>query len=425
LIESFLEKFFSRLDDNTRMKISFVLLLAVLPASLVSAAAPSLQEFERHITSELQAQSPQAVPLFQEASQARDKGDFKRAAELLTQVETLAPKFSHAYRRHAHAALELQDFETARRLIRQAVQLDESGLNQVMLGVVLMADREQRSKLLGEALDVTRRGRLQALDDVTVQGMAGQVALEAGDAELLRSATVQLERLDPDGAATLLDRAILLAMQGDFNDALEKLDSAHAHGLPDDVYRELRGRMRQERPFYQQVGPVAWRVVVAWLAGMAILFVLGLVLSAITLRASARPPSQQQAHARGHEALLRRVYATVLWLCCAYYYVSIPFALAAVVLGGGGLIYAFFAIGHIPIKLVVIIGGVVLVSVFATLKSLFVRGSNEAPGKPLALEEHPQLRATSTKWRGAWAPVRSTPSTSRPAPKSPSPSAAG
>jgi Zn-dependent protease with chaperone function len=186
---------------------------------------------------------------------------------------------------------------------------------------------------------------------------------------------------------SLLDNSLRLALHGLGARSRNRRDAVDR----DDLERFARHETHDDDS--PSMLALAWWLFVAWLLGMAILFVLGLVLSAMTLRASARPPAVEQAHARGSAAALRRVYATVLWLCCAYYYVSIPFALATVVLGGGGLIYLLFAAGHVPIRLVLLIGLIVIVTIWATLKSLFVRGSNEAPGKQLALAEHPKLRA--------------------------------
>ncbi|APR86392.1 Zn-dependent protease with chaperone function [Minicystis rosea] len=135
------------------------------------------------------------------------------------------------------------------------------------------------------------------------------------------------------------------------------------------------------------------RVGMWWLCGLAFFLIVGFVLSRATLAASQRVPREPGGHAQGLDAVLRRVYRAVLWCCCAYYYVSIPIVLGGVVALGGGLIYAFFAIGTIPIKLVLIIAVGVFVTVAAVLKSLFVQRSNADPGTPVDLDENPKLRA--------------------------------
>jgi Zn-dependent protease with chaperone function len=81
-----------------------------------------------------------------------------------------------------------------------------------------------------------------------------------------------------------------------------------------------------------------------------------------------------------------------LTLSATFYYLSIPIVLLLVLAIGCSLIYACFAIGHIPIKLVVIIAAVAGVSVWSMLKSLFIRPSDEDPGMKIDLTQEPRLR---------------------------------
>jgi Zn-dependent protease with chaperone function len=90
---------------------------------------------------------------------------------------------------------------------------------------------------------------------------------------------------------------------------------------------------------------------------------------------------------------VRRVYAAVLFLCSAFYYVSIPIVIAIVIAAGGGLIYGFIILGRIPIKLLVLAVLVVGVSVISILKSLFIRRNDEEPGMKVDLAAEPRLRA--------------------------------
>jgi Zn-dependent protease with chaperone function len=90
---------------------------------------------------------------------------------------------------------------------------------------------------------------------------------------------------------------------------------------------------------------------------------------------------------------MRKIYAVVLALTSIYFYLSIPFVLLLVLAAGGGLIYLFFAIGRIPIKLVALIAIVVLVTLWAMLKSLFIRRRDEDPGELLPEEKAPKLWA--------------------------------
>lgn len=130
-----------------------------------------------------------------------------------------------------------------------------------------------------------------------------------------------------------------------------------------------------------------------WAASLLVLLSLGALLSSATLRAAGRVPGHRSGEAQGSDAFLRRIYKTVLWLSCAYYWVSIPLIMLAVVGFGGGLLYFFLEIGRIPIKLAIIIVVLMFVTLAAIVKSLFARGSDEDPGLPLDLDGQPRLRA--------------------------------
>ena len=68
--------------------------------------------------------------------------------------------------------------------------------------------------------------------------------------------------------------------------------------------------------------------------------------------------------------------------------------IAAVIVLAGAIIYGFIMLGRIPIKLLLLVGIVALVSVWSMLRSLFIRrGADEDPGRPLAEPEAPALWA--------------------------------
>jgi Zn-dependent protease with chaperone function len=134
-------------------------------------------------------------------------------------------------------------------------------------------------------------------------------------------------------------------------------------------------------------------IATAWIGTLLLLLAGGGLLSQATLRAARRVPPQPSGQAQGADALLRRVYRAVLWMSCAFYWVSIPLVALVVLAAAGGVLYLLFSIGHIPIKiilLVVIFAGVTLKSI---VKSLFVRTTDDDPGLRLDLAGQPRLRA--------------------------------
>ncbi len=106
--------------------------------------------------------------------------------------------------------------------------------------------------------------------------------------------------------------------------------------------------------------------------------------------------TDRQGEAATGAAALRRIYATVLWLTCAAYYLSLPLVLLAISGGAVAIFLGLQAAGTIPIKLVVVVAIVALVSVWAVLKSLWVslvRPRQDQPGQPLDLAGHPRFEA--------------------------------
>ncbi len=113
------------------------------------------------------------------------------------------------------------------------------------------------------------------------------------------------------------------------------------------------------------------------------------MLSKLTLLSVSRTPKAENVHATVADQWLRRIYRVVLWVTCAFYYLSLPI-IALLVLGlGGGIIYGFVALGRIPIKLVVIVAIVTFISLWAMLKSIFTRPRESEPGSKAAPEPEP------------------------------------
>ena len=199
-----------------------------------------------------------------------------------------------------------------------------------------------RVELAREAANLDR-------SDPYVHVVRGQVALVNADLPELDAALMALTLvIAPDDVGTRYFSAISEVSHGDAEAALQSLAEARKAGLPDEAYQPLHDSIMKARP----LGPrlVRWAGITAqiWIVGALMLLAAGSILSVVTLRRSERAPPDAQATAKGFEAVLRRSYRIVLWICCAYYYASMPILLALVLLTGGGLIYAFFAMVGYP-----------------------------------------------------------------------------
>jgi Zn-dependent protease with chaperone function len=357
-----------------------------------AAHADEKTDFEARIVAELAAKNPEAVTVFQKANDARDRGDAAQARELYRQVHAMAPGFDHATRRLCGAESQLGNRAEAIALCREALKLDGSTENQTALASVLgshgapSADLDEAQRLVDKAI-------ARAPQKVFVQQAACGVAVAKQDLGALDRCVRALKNLAPDETSTHMYAFVLDASTGKLAAARASLDRARALGLPKDEYDRLGGMLEQATPLYERVLSIGWKVAVAWVGSFLLLLALGTALSRAALRALGTRPERVDGHPQGAEKTLRRLYRGVLWLCCAFYYLSIPLLLLLVVAGGGGIIFGFVALGTIPIKLLLIVAVITLTTVWAVVKSIFVRTKQTDPGVRLDLAEHPRLQA--------------------------------
>jgi Zn-dependent protease with chaperone function len=369
---------------------------AFLAAALVGAAPPSQDAFDARITVELESQSPGAALVWKQANAARAAEDHKKAAALYSEVIRLAPDFVHAKRRLAGEEQALGHRKKALSLAREALAEDRSPENMVGLAIVLSrgVGRDQPTAAeKKEAFRLVQEAAKSAPDDYHAQAALAELALQNEDQERLGRAADRLLEIAPEEVATHQVAFLRAALEGRWNDAEASLERAHELGMPEADYRKMQGVLKQARPATAGLlSKLAWTGGV-WLGVLLSLLLVGTLLSGAVLREAEVLPTQASGQAQGGGAALKKAYAVVLWLSCAFYYVSLPLVALTVVLAGGGILYAIFSVGHIPVKLVLLVVIVVIATLWSMLKSLFVRGSDEDPGQRLDLRAHPRLRA--------------------------------
>jgi Zn-dependent protease with chaperone function len=91
------------------------------------------------------------------------------------------------------------------------------------------------------------------------------------------------------------------------------------------------------------------------------------------------------------ESSLARLYAISLCFGLVLFYLAIPFVIVGLLGLTGLLLYGIFALGRIPVKLVVIIFVVGVSMAWAVFKSLFTRPAQGSFGVPKTAEECPRL----------------------------------
>lgn len=389
------------------MRILRLCLVLAVSVSAASAAEPAagagtyletLEKFDERIHAELRAADPEAESVLANADAARARGDHRVAADLYAEVFKKAPAFVHALRRQAAEESRLGNRAGAVTLALQAVQLDRNADNLATFASVLGApsqlassdDKANASKLAAEAVAL-------APENAHAHMVRAQIATLNSDLPALNASIAGLLRLVPNDPNTHFFRSIAHASSGRFDEAFASLEEAHRLGLPDDFYRKAKGGLANAQPLGPRLARWSAVTAVTWIAVGLLLFVAGAALSMITLRKSERAPADPTAGPTSFESGLRSFYRVVLGVCCVYYYLSLPILFALVLLVGGGLIYEMLTVGHIPIKLVIVVFVATVVTGWSILKSLIVRSKTGDPGERLDLEREPSLRELLVK----------------------------
>lgn len=376
------------------MRVRVAVVFVVLCLSL-SALATSSEEFDARLDRELQALDPSAVVSWRKANEARAAANHAEAIRLYAEVFGRVPQFVHALRRQAGEELESGNRTAALEHARQAVAMEESAENMAFLAHALVSvpNGEATAQEIAEAKGLAIRATQLNPNDAYEQSVAATVAMSADDLEMLRSAVQRLEVIEPKAAGTHVLRSMLDASEGNWSDARAALDRASALGLPKAAYDNLRNQFDEATPFYIRWWKPVAIAVGAWFAVFVLLLLAGSILSQAALRATREVPVGGDGKVEGLSGGVRRAYATVLSLCCTFYYASLPIVMLLVIAIAGALLYATFAIGRIPVKLVILIVVVAGVSLWSMVKSLFIRVRDDDPGMRLDLTKEPKLRA--------------------------------
>lgn len=335
-----------------------------------------------------------AATLVRALAESSDSAKVAEGDALLASTLVEAPDLDAVRFVQFQLASKRKDLEGMRAALREITRtsLDKPvvGAFASMLAQELLQAAPDANK--SAAQELAQNALRDAPDDAGSLARVGQVALELQDDALFNAASAQLEKVAPEHMVTSYYVGLRAAMHGDWSDARSALATAKARGLPAPAYDDLIAKIDAAEPWPSRVWPVAWRVALGWFACLALLLLAGGVLSVLTLRAATELPTLD-GHGSRLSAGLRRIYAAVITTSCLFYYVSLPLVVLAVLGGAAGIVYGFMALGRIPIKLVLIVGLVALVSAWAVLKSVFVRARDVDPGTKLDLASEPGLRA--------------------------------
>jgi Zn-dependent protease with chaperone function len=379
------------------MKKAFLITMATLAVLAVLASPAAAQQkkggrdpqAEQVIYNRLAAINPSAVATFKMATESMDAGDWQAAKVNFEQVLFLAPGFPDALRRLSYVEQRLGDLPKAELLARQALQFDPSPVNQTAVALVLVATNDKSR--LGEAMTLAKAAVAAEPDVYYDYYVWMSVAVAANDYDAMRQSSRALLNLDPVDPTGHYIAGIVAAHDGRYEQAEKDLRMAEEFGYPTAaVAEQLNSGITTQANLARAL---RWSGIGLgiWLGGLLILYLVGLLLSRLTLKAVDREiASGSFALSRG-ETFVRQIYRTVVTIASAYFYISIPILTLIITGLVGGMIYIMVSAGQIFVWLAlsVLIAGIY--TLVAVVRSLFVRVKNEDPGYAVTPEEMPAL----------------------------------
>ena len=342
---------------------------------------------EQEILDRLAAIAPDAVPIFQRATQAMDVGDSAAAKAGYEEVLALAPGFPDALRRLAYAQRTMVNLDAAVQYAEEAYAADASAINQEALARALLGRGTPADIVSG--FQHAREAAAAMPEDPTMHITLFLGALANEDDAVMRQASAALVELAPANPVSHYFAGISAAVDGKWERAEREMLLAQELGMPPEAVEDALANGIRAQARLRRLLKGGGYAVAGWLIGLGLLTVLGLLLSRMTLVAVQRTQTSGRFSLSRGESLLRSVYRVFITIVSLYYYVSIPFLVLIVVAAVVGIGYLFLVIGRIPVRIALFVLLAALFTLYSIVRSLFVRRQEGDPGRPLPREEAP------------------------------------
>jgi tetratricopeptide (TPR) repeat protein len=349
---------------------------------------------EEAIWNQLQDVAPGELEHFKAATVAMDDAKYEDAIKLYGAVVAKAPDFDHAIRRLGLSVAMSGRVDAGLKLLRQALAKNRSAENLLGLARVLAyptqdkqgtkLQKEEALLLMNEAVD-----KPGAANDEDYPGLLAQLAIDLDRMDPLRKATNKLMAEHPDLAVSHYFNAFVAATDEEWIKAETEIKKAESLGLPHEVAQAFLDSGVGSRAKVWHYVYYSLILVLVWVAGLMILFLLGKHMSRVTLRSiETEDPNKQTSQS---QLAIRHWYRRLINFAGIYYAISIPVVLFLVLAVAASITYAFLMLGRIPIKLVLFLWLGALITVYKMVRSLFLKIEQEDPGRALRPEEAPAL----------------------------------
>ncbi len=345
---------------------------------------------EREIEAQLAAVAPGLVETFRKATAATDQGDAKTAVALFDQILETVPNFDPALRRLGYSLNLLGQREKGMAMLELALSHERSTANLVGLASSLANPPGIQASTLDKqrALQLVQEASKKE-EDRDAWLLRASLTLELGLQEEFRQVLAHCQARYPGEMETHYLAAIQAAVDSDWLRAEDEIKRAEQLGLPSAAVQNFLAGGVHDHARMWRITFCCLYILGAWALGLVLIYVAGKALSVITLNALNRADPNELNRGLGQS--FKRAYRALINAAGFYYYLSLPVLIFLLIALAGSIFYAFLLIGQIPIKLMLILAIVTLVTIFQMIRTLFIKPQMEDPGRPLKPEETPGL----------------------------------
>lgn len=366
-------------------------LLAVTPGTLRAQVEQRRDPaWEALLIDELRAIDPEAVPLFEAATEALDNQDFSAAMSGFDKVLELAPGFDHALRRKSYALGGIGYANAAVVAAKEALAINpQSPHNKAALAEAFL-NNDARSDD-SRAFELAEEAVRDLPDDAYANAVLGLAGLNVGDLDAIERAGDLLVTLGDEDPFGYLLLGVVAAENEDWDEARSRLGTATDLGLPQNVADDILAEEPEPGPDMPWEYAVA--VVAIWLMALVVVGVLGRWLNGRTLRLLDESAVGGQVDISPRERRLRAIYRRTVVAAGFLFYASLPFLLLIVITSAVLVFWAMINAGLINVGVLAFLGVSISYTIWAVIKSIFHRVPGGDQGRRLERNEAPALFA--------------------------------
>jgi hypothetical protein len=334
--------------------------------------------------------SPESVEIFKQATAALDQRDYAKASELYAQVLAKAPDFDPALRRVGSALIELGQREKGLSLISTALSHERSSDNLISLAYArgipskgTPSEEDKRASLL------LAKEAFQKSGDPDALIIHADMALQTGNSSEVNEAVQILRTKHSELMATHYFSAIKAAIDEEWVLAENEIKRAEELGLGTSVVDNFLASGVHRHVLIHRWTLYAICLPIAWVLGLILIYVSGKLMSTMTMNTIRNTDPDQIRTRLG--STFKRFYRALINFAGIYYYVSLPFLIILLLAIAIGLFYAFWILGRVPIKLMILLAILTVTTIYQMIRTLFIKQKPEDPGRELTPGEAPGL----------------------------------